>query len=47
MPNKWSAAGFASMVLLAMVNMTVFLELLGSTHWTHIAYDRGDAEAMR
>jgi hypothetical protein len=39
MPNKLSAAGFASMVLFAMVNMTVLLELLGSTRWTRIAHD--------
>jgi hypothetical protein len=40
MHNKLSAAGLASMVLFAIVNMAVVLELPGSTRWTCISHDQ-------
>jgi hypothetical protein len=47
MHNKLSATGLASMVLFAIMNMTVFRELLGSTPWTRISHDHSCLLASR
>src|SRR5262245_19052005 len=37
--DKLPATRFAAMVLLPIVNMTIFLEALGATRWTRLSHD--------
>jgi hypothetical protein len=39
--DKLATAGLALMVLLAIMNMAIFLKLLRSTSWARVSHDHG------